>query len=82
MSIDIPLSFEKSIEQFAQAQRITRDEAFARIFQAGLEHSLPKTSPRDLLSAFATPEECATMDEAMDIAMKDRERRNSESPHA
>ena len=80
MSFDIPQYIEPSIEQYANAQHITHDEAIIRLIQAGLERALPPASPRDILGAFSSPEDSEAMDEALNIAMQDRERRNA--PHA
>jgi hypothetical protein len=76
MSFDIPSYIEPSIERFAQAQRITHDEAIIRLIQFGLEHALPPPAARETLGIFSSPEDSAAIDDAMTIAMKERERRN------
>jgi hypothetical protein len=45
MSFDIPQRYEPQIEQVAQEQHITTDEALDRIIQAGLERFVPMTKP-------------------------------------
>ncbi len=77
MSFDIPQYFEPQIEKYAQALHISHDEAVIRLIQTGLSATLPPVSPRDILGAFSSADQSATMDEAIDIAMKDRQVRNS-----
>ena len=44
MALDIPQRYEPKIEQVAQAQHITTDEALGRILDAGLERFVPPTA--------------------------------------
>lgn len=82
MSFDIPASIEPSVKQYAAAQHISTDEALLRLLQIGVRHAVPASSPSDILGAFSSDIEAATMDEALGLAMEDRERRNSLSHDA
>jgi hypothetical protein len=69
----------RNIETLAEAERISREEA-ARKLLAGVPHAaLSPASPaaRRILGAFSAPEDAALMDEAVALAMQERERRNA-----
>ena len=83
MSFDIPLYIEPQIQRFAAAQHISKEEALLQLIQAGLERLVPASvSPRDILGAFSSQEESDCADEALDLAMEDREHRNTQAPNA
>lgn len=87
MSYDVPARFERQIQEYAHALHISQEEAVTQLLQAGLKlmsvvPSHAPISPHDILGAFSSPEERANADEALELAMKDRERRNSRAPHA
>jgi hypothetical protein len=83
MRFDIPVYIEPQVQRFAAAQQISHDEALVQLIQAGLERmSPPVVSPLDILGAFSSLEESATADEALELAMRDRERRNARDAHA
>jgi hypothetical protein len=83
VNYNIPEQYEPQIQEVARAQHISERELLDRIFKAGLEQFAPMSvSPRDILGAFSSKEESAIADEALDLAMKDRLRRNSQAPHA
>ena len=77
MSFDIPQYFEPQIEKYAQALHISHDEAVIRLIQTGLSATPPAVSPRDILGAFATADQSSMMDEAVELAMRDRQIKNS-----
>jgi hypothetical protein len=81
MSFDVPAFIEPDIQQYADAQHISEDQAIVQLLQAGLQY-LQIQSPRAILGAFATSEESAAMDEALELAMRDRDRRNARNENA
>ena len=76
MSFDIPTYIEPQVQQFAHAQYISADEAVVRLIEAGLNLIHTKPTNRSILGAFASPEDSAVMDEALELAMRERERRH------
>ena len=76
MALDIPANIAPDIRKYARSQHITEDQAVARLLKAGLE-STRSQSRRSIIGAFAGTEESAVMDGALELAMRDRERRNS-----
>jgi hypothetical protein len=82
MSFDIPPYMEPQVQQFAQNQHISPDEAVIRLIEAGLNVAQSKPTGRSILGAFAGPEDSAGMDEALDLAMRDRERRHARLDNA
>lgn len=83
MSFDVPVHIESQIQRVADAEHISHDEALVRIIEAGLERMLPTSvSPRDILGAFSSEEESVVADEALALAMNDREQRNAQASHA
>jgi len=77
MSFEIPTSIEPQVQQFAHAQHISTDEAVVRLIEAGLNVIHAKSTNRSLLGAFASPEDSTVMDEALELAMQERERRHA-----
>jgi hypothetical protein len=84
MSLDIPSNIEREIEQFAQQQRITTNEAAIRLIERGLSlgtHS-QKTAPAGGLGLFSSAEDAAILDEVVAIAYEERRRPSkSETTH-
>jgi hypothetical protein len=76
MSFDIPTYIEPQVQQFAHAQHISADEAVIRLIEAGLNVMCAKPTNRSILGAFASPADSAVMDEALELAMRERERRH------
>lgn len=76
MSFDIPTSIEPQVQQFAHAQHISPDEAIVRLIVAGLNVMSAKPTSRSLLGAFASPADSAVMDEALELAMHERQHRH------
>ncbi|MBS1701157.1 MAG: hypothetical protein JST12_05820 [Armatimonadetes bacterium] len=76
MSFDIPASIEPRVQQYAASLHITADEAILRLLQVGLDHA-SSSSPKDIVGAFSTANEVEVMDQALNLAMEDRVRRNS-----
>ena len=69
----------RNIETLAQAEQVSQEDA-ARKLLAGV----PRTSPspasptaRRILGAFRAPADASRMDEAVALAMQERERRNA-----
>jgi hypothetical protein len=77
MRFAIPTDIEPQVQQFAHAQHISIDEAVVRLIEAGLNVIQAKPTNRSLLGTFASPAESAVMDEALELAMRERERRNA-----
>lgn len=83
MSFEIPANIEPDVRHYAQAQHITADEAVVRLIKAGLKVAQARPANRSILGAFASPEDAAIMDDALELAMQERERRNvSSDSHA
>ena len=76
MSFDIPTYIEPQVQQFANAQHISADEAVVRLIEAWLNSIHAKPSNRSILGAFASPADSAVMDAALELAMRERERRH------
>ena len=83
MSLDIPFNIEREIEQFAQQQRITTDEAAIRLIERGLSlGERPQTNPPAGLGLFSSDEDTAILDEVVAIAYQERRRPSkSEASH-
>ena len=77
MSFDIPPEIEPQVQEFARSQHISANEAVLRLIEAGLGMNQIKHPNRAILGAFSSPEEREAMDGAMELAMRDRERRNA-----
>jgi len=83
MSFEIPAHMEPDVRQYAKSQHITSDEAVVRLIKAGLGLAGSKPANRSILGAFSSPEDVAVMDDALEFAMQERERRNaSPNKHA
>ena len=72
----IPASIAPDVREYANSHQITEDQAITQLLKAGLERAQVQ-SRRSIIGAFSSPEESAVIDKAVDIAMHDRERRNS-----
>lgn len=74
MSLHIPLNIEHDIEEFAQEQHMTRDEAVLRLIETGLSvKKRPAKTPLEQgLGLFGSPEDSALLDEVVSIAYKER----------
>jgi hypothetical protein len=71
MSFEIPASIEPEVKQYADAQRITLDEAILRLLQVGLA----KKTPAQLgLGLFNSPEDAEALDAAVALAYEERRR--------
>lgn len=69
----------RNIETLAETEHVSREEA-ARKLLAGLPRTVPSpanSASRRILGAFSAPEDAALMDEAVALAMQERERRNA-----
>jgi hypothetical protein len=69
---------DRNIETLAGAERITREDAARRILSSSTR---PRTAAsasqsRRILGSFHAPDEAALLDEALDIALLERTRRN------
>lgn len=86
MSYQITLSIHEdspqglNIEALAEAEHVSREEAALRLLAAPKPATKASSAARRILGAFKAPEDAALMDEALEIAMADRERRNSIRP--
>ena len=71
MALHIPHRYEPQIEQVAQAQHITTDEALDRILQAGLERFAPAAAepPVSYASLFGAAKDGYGSREAVDRAI-------------
>lgn len=79
MSLDIPSNVERGIQQFAQQEHITHDEAVLRLIETGLSASQPvaKTVFEQGLGLFGSPEDASLLDEVVSIAYEERRRRSN-----
>jgi hypothetical protein len=77
MGFEIPQYMEPQVREFAHSQQISEDEAVVRLIEAGLNVIHAKPTNRSILGAFASPEESAIMDGALELAMREREHRNA-----
>ncbi len=82
MSFEIPLNIERDIQQFAQQERITHDEAVLRLIETGLSvrKPVPKTVFEQGLGLFGSPEDAALLDEVVSIAYEERRRPSKTEP--
>ena len=82
MSVEIPLNIERDIQQFAQQEHITHDEAVLRLIETGL--SVRKPGPKTVfeqgLGLFGSPEDSALLDEVVAIAYEERRRPSKTVP--
>ena len=67
----------QNIEVLSETEQLTREEAALRILAMPKLISGANAGARRILGAFNAPAEAALMDDALDIAMTDRQRRNS-----
>ncbi len=83
MSLDIPFNIEREIEQFAQQQSITTDEAAIRLIERGLSlGERPQTNRPEGLGLFSSDEDAEILDEVVAIAYQERRRPSkSETGH-
>ena len=73
MSIDIPTYVETDIEQYAQSEHISTDEAVIKLIYAGLNAQAQEGSRiQALLGEPMSEDDAAIIDEVVDTAMKAR----------
>ena len=70
MSVDIPANIEHDIQQFAQEEHLTHEEAVPRLIEAGLSmrkagKPVPKTVFEQALGLFGAPEDASLLDEVV-----------------
>lgn len=82
MRLDIPSNMERDIQQFAQQEHITHDEAVLRLIETGLSarKSVPKSVFEQGLGLFGDPEDAALLDEVVSIAYEERRRPSKPTP--
>jgi hypothetical protein len=70
----------KNIAELAMRDHISREEAALRLLAASRGESSLE-SARSFVGAFASPDDAAILDDALKLAMEDRERRNLRNDH-
>lgn len=68
----------QNIAALSETQQLTREEAALRILAMPKPNTKANAAARRILGAFNTPEDAALIDDALNIAMADRQRRNRE----
>jgi hypothetical protein len=71
---------EQNIEAVVAAERISREAAAMRLLGEAARPARANGAARRILGAFESPEDAAVMDHAVQIALAERERRNSSDP--
>ena len=67
--MQLPAGLEQRIRQFAATRKLGPDEACAALLEAGLRTTeVAAGSPTRLVGAFASPEDCELLDEAVALA--------------
>ncbi|HEY6348094.1 MAG TPA: hypothetical protein VI636_01670 [Candidatus Angelobacter sp.] len=74
--MDIPSNMERDIQEFAQEEHISHDEAVLRLIETGLSVRKPtsKTVFEQGLGLFGSPEDASLLDEVVSIAYEERRR--------
>lgn len=76
MSIDIPVTMEPEIMQYADAKHITADEAIVRLILTGLDTQTSEEARIDaLLGEPMSDNDVVMMDDVVEMAMKARSER-------
>ena len=73
MSLDLPISIEPRVREFAKAQHITEGEAVVRLIQAGLEAQPATRAAGEIWGLGA--EDADVLDEIVNGAMAQRRNR-------
>ena len=71
---------ERNIEAIVETEHISREEAAIKLLETPVKRSAASPAARRIIGAFR--EDAALMDEVIELAMEDRQRRNAAPPHA
>jgi hypothetical protein len=72
-----------NIDAVAEAEHISKEAAAVRLLESVASPRPTMASPAALriLGGFSSPEDSAILEDAVEIAMEDRRRRNQAAPH-
>ena len=85
MSYELTLSIQeesaagRNIEAIAATEHISREEAALKLLEAPVTRRAASPAARRIIGAFR--EDAALMDEVLDLAMAERQRRHTAPPH-
>jgi hypothetical protein len=76
VQLEIPTEIERHVSQFAQEQRISRDEAILRLIEKGLSVARSPSQPlaEPGIGLFGDSEDAALLDEVVALAYEERKR--------
>ena len=74
MSFEIPARIEQEVEQYAEREHLTRDEAVVQLIEGGLrrQDARPLTPAEEGRGMFSSPEDAALMDYVIQVTYESR----------